>query len=226
MVFKVCMGTHGCYPSRIAAAIGIITDYRANSPWPRALLVLLYELCQSGNVANASVAKAIPLGKGSLLVKLLLPGGLFLSSFAEERRERADVQQSCVEPVPGLLEWPREIHEQHHAITVGVIPDFVVVGIVEDQCLTLGPVAIIVADADAHLFAWLRHEQAEMEAEQAVVGAAMGRDVFVGGQNGEERRRHAWNPAQQPHGFRTTRRILATIHADTSKEKSFPVIVR
>src|ERR1700677_4240787 len=97
-----------------------------------------------------------------------------------------------------------EGNKQHDAVAIGIIPDFVIESVVEDEALALGPMAEIVANADAAFFARLWDEQGEMQAEDAVVSAAMGRDMLVGREDGKKRGLHPGDFAQQLHGLRAT----------------------
>jgi len=69
-----------------------------------------------------------------LVVEPLLPGRLLPSRLAQKRRERADPEQALVQPMPRLFERTCKIHKQNHAVTVGVVPNLVIEGVVEDQC--------------------------------------------------------------------------------------------
>src|SRR5437773_11657922 len=83
-------------------------------PRPSVLFVILV-------FRSASISSAV-----LFLVKLPLPRRLFLPGFTQERRERPDAQKTLVQPVPRLAERTREIHEQHHAVAVRVVPDLVI----------------------------------------------------------------------------------------------------
>src|ERR1043165_2631678 len=87
------------------------------------------------------------------LVKLLLPRGLFLPGLAQEGRKCPNAQETLVQPVPRLPERAREIHEQHDAVAIRVVPNLVIECVVESERLAFRPFAEPVADADAHFLA-------------------------------------------------------------------------
>ena len=78
-----------------------------------------------------------------------------------------------------------EVNKQHDAVAICIIPDFMIESVVEDEALALGPMAEIVADADAAFFARFWDEQGEVQAEDAVVSAAMGGYMLVGREDGK-----------------------------------------
>jgi len=45
----------------------------------------------------------------------------------------------------------------------GMVPGLVLVGVIEDHCLTLTPTVDVVFDANAELLARLGHDQSEMQ---------------------------------------------------------------
>src|SRR5262245_43676937 len=67
------------------------------------------------------------------LVELFLPPSLSLCCFANEWQKGCDTQKPLVHPVPRLLQGSGEIHEQYHAISVSVVPHFVIERVVEDE---------------------------------------------------------------------------------------------
>src|SRR5436190_13431853 len=91
--------------------------------------------------------------RGSLLARphLLLPRLLLPLGLAKEWSEGGEIHDEVVDPVQGPFERPFEVDEEHHAIAIGVIPNLVVPGIVEDEALALLPLADLVRDADPHL---------------------------------------------------------------------------
>ena len=97
-----------------------------------------------------------------LFPERILPSFLLFTGFTKKWRERSEIQQPLIHPMKWRIERPRKIHEQHHPITFGVIPHFVVEGVVKDQGLALAPGIEIVADAYAHAFARLGDHQAQM----------------------------------------------------------------
>ena len=65
-------------------------------------------------------------------VELFLPLFVFLTRLAEKGSQCPDVQECVVHPVKRLPQRTREVHEQHHPITVGVVPHLMIEGVVED----------------------------------------------------------------------------------------------
>src|SRR5579872_4616497 len=74
-----------------------------------------------------------------LLPERILPALLFLASFAQKRGQCAKVQEALVQPVKRLIQGPRKIDEQDHAIALGVIPNFMVERVIKDEGFALAP---------------------------------------------------------------------------------------
>jgi len=161
-----------------------------------------------------------------LLPKGILPAFLFFTGFAEEGGESAEIEQALVQPVEGLIERAGEIHEEDDAVAFGVVPDFMIKRVVEDEGFAFAPGIEVVADADADAFAGFGDHEAEVEAQDAVPGAAMGGDVFAGGQDAEKGGGHAGDLAEEADGFGAAFAIFRAVHADAGEEEGFPVVVR
>src|SRR5688500_18795792 len=95
----------------------------------------------------------------------LFPAAQVLAPLPNERREDGQAEQQPVQGTGGEAQRLLEIDEQHHAQPGGLVPGLVLVGIVEDECLTLLPVAPLGPDADRESLARLGDDQAEMQAQ-------------------------------------------------------------
>ena len=115
----------------------------------------------------------------SLPIKYFLPLFLLLAGLSQKGRQRAGTHQGVVHPVKGLPQGSHKIDKQHDTVTIRVIPDLVIEGVVKQESPSLRPVPDIIADADPAPFTRLRHEESEMIAQDAIVGPAMGWNVFV-----------------------------------------------
>ena len=81
--------------------------------------------------------------------KALFPGLLVALGVEHERRVADRLDDQPVDRRLGNGQRAQHVDEQHDARLVGVVPDLVVEGVVEDQALALLPVAEVLADADA-----------------------------------------------------------------------------
>src|SRR5580693_1939557 len=115
---------------------------------------------------------------GLALAEALFPGLLIALGVEYEGRVADCLHDQPVDLRPGRREWAQNVHEEHHACLLGVVPYLVVEGIVEHQALALLPVADVVAHPDAALLGVWRHDQAEVVAQDALVGAAVVEDVL------------------------------------------------
>src|SRR3546814_13722446 len=84
--------------------------------------------------------------------------------------------------------------------------------VVEDQRLAFAPVADVLADADCHMLGGLRHDQAQMTTQNAVVRTAVWRNLLAGRENREECGRGAGNLLQQPRRLRAVPPVFAAVH--------------
>src|SRR5581483_9595563 len=156
----------------------------------------------------------------------LLPVLLRLIALADERREDRDVEEQPVEEARREAERLDEIDEEHDADLVAVVPRLVLEGIVENERLALFPVAGAVGDADADpALLGLRHDQTEVEAEHAVIGAAVRGQVLARLEDREHRRLEAGNLLEDAPGLRTGGDRCRGSVAVTGDHESLPVTV-
>ena len=91
------------------------------------------------------------------------------------QRKECVVDQPAPEP-----HGPVKIEEEDDAFFLRVIPDFVLVGIVEHKDFAGTPDIDGVADAHAAFLRLFGNNQAEMGAHNSLADAAMGGDVIAG----------------------------------------------
>ena len=84
-----------------------------------------------------------------------------------------------------------EIDEQHDARVRRAVPGLVLIGVVENHRFAFPPAIDVFLDADAQFLARLRHDQAEMQPQHAVIGPAMRRQVLARLQDREHHRDQA-----------------------------------
>ncbi len=135
------------------------------------------------------------------------------------------MQQHPVDQIGREPQRLDEVDEQHHTQLAGVVPDLVVIGVVEQQRLALVPVADFVADADFQLVLGAGDDQAEMQPQHAVVGSAMRRDVLAGLKDREHRGDHAGDLLQRLPGLRALLDVLLHLQAVAAQEERLPVAV-
>src|SRR5688500_2369018 len=96
---------------------------------------------------------------GCIAMETPLPAAQVLAAFAQEGAEERDCQQHPVQQVRWKAQRLREVDEQHDAQLARVVPDLVLVRIVENERATLLPMKQLVADAHAHLLGPPRDNQ-------------------------------------------------------------------
>src|SRR5690606_14584802 len=105
-------------------------------------------------------------------------------------------EKDLVDQASRPAHWPLDVEQQDNALLVGLVPDFVIEGVVEDQTLSLLPMVFILIDADAAFLSIGRHLYAKMDADEAAGNAAMWRDVIAGREDRKERRLQIRNVGQ------------------------------
>src|ERR1700710_1610373 len=103
-----------------------------------------------------------------------------------------------------------------------MIPGLMLEGIVEDQRAALLPMADLLVDADRDLVGIGRHLEAEMQAQDAVIGAAMGRQMLARLEDREHRRPQTRYFLDDAPGFRTKRGVIRGGMAIAGEEERLP----
>src|SRR6202521_3989845 len=177
----------------IVSAIGIIP-----TAWPKRNGAETY-----GSAARLASAPAyVPGGPRKLrTIEFPFPRLLVFPPLADEGREHGDIEQEPVDEIRREAHRPDEIEEQHDPRALRSIPRLVLEGIVEHHGLPFPPVVELLIDADRALLARLRHLEAKMQPQHAVIRHVVRRDVFSRLQNREHRGLEARHRPQDAPGL-------------------------
>src|SRR5215475_10602209 len=85
-------------------------------------------------------------------VEFPFPCLLLVYAFADERGENGQMKEEPVEQIGGKPQRFPEIDEQHHARLGRIVPGLVLIGIIENDNLTLPPTIDLIFDTNTELF--------------------------------------------------------------------------
>ena len=122
------------------------------------------------------------------------------------------------------LQRPFDIDKQHGPILIGLVPDLVIVGVVEHHAFAFLPVAALIIHPNPALLGLLRHQKGQMAADQRLGHAAMGQDVITRRQDGEPSVLQAGDSGQNPGGFGTQPAVAFGPVAEAIDDEGLPIV--
>src|SRR5262249_51001791 len=130
-------------------------------------------------------------GTTSASIKATLPLTQVLHALSQKGAEGGGAKEYAIDDVVRKTQRLFEVDEQHRAEAPRFVPRFVFVGVVEDENAAFLPLASLGTDSDTHPVVRFGNDQAEMQAEHAVVGPAMRRNPLARIQDREHGRPQA-----------------------------------
>src|SRR5690606_20561312 len=119
---------------------------------------------------------------------------------------------------------PVEVHDEDRPLLVGVVQDFMVVSIVEDEELPLLPGADTVVHPHRATLPLRGNDQAEMTTDDPLRDAAMRRNVITRRENREPGAAEIGNRFEQPRRFRATGAVALGLVAEPVENVGLPPV--
>jgi len=111
-------------------------------------------------------------------LQLLLPILKVLPGILDVRRVAHHFDDRLVEEGEWRGERPQDVEKQHNAMAIRLIPDLVLVSVVEDEALPLFPVDDLIVHANTAGVGGLRNQESEMVADEPFEKPPVGWDVL------------------------------------------------
>lgn len=155
----------------------------------------------------------------------MFPGFQVLVGLAYVGRKYGERQDEFVQQIKRETDGALEVHEEDGAHAVGVVPNLMVEGVVEDHRTTFFPDEIVFRHPDPAAFTRLGHEQAEVKAENAVVGSAVSRDVFARRKDRKEAGFEPGDVLDDTGGLRAAPQVFFRAFAVADEHECLPMVV-